>query len=59
MWLLFSVGAGVVCGIAWLWTYGSKSFKVPCGVLAAIAGLVAVLSLWIGIIRFVKWTWGD
>jgi hypothetical protein len=63
MWLLFAVGALVISAFSWLIAVNdepeTKLFRIPCGILAAIVSLTGTLALLIGIIRFVKWVWGD
>jgi hypothetical protein len=58
VWLLFALGADVVCIVSGALFSKDESFEIPCGVLAAAAALTAALSFLIGIIRFVKWAWG-
>ena len=59
MWLLFSVGAGIVCIICAL--IGSRrnneTAEATFGVLAFLAGLTAGVCLLVAVIRFVKWVW--
>ena len=63
VWLLFAVGASVVCGVCLLITVGidekNTGAKFFFGFLTFLVGLTGTACWLIALIRFVKWVWGS
>jgi hypothetical protein len=63
MWLLFAVGAAVVCVVLLLIAAGidekNEGAKFFFGLLAFLVGVAGAGCILIALIRFVKWVWGS
>jgi hypothetical protein len=64
MWLLFAVGAIVVCSIcvavaSWGDEHNEGITTFVFGVCAFVAGLAGAGCFLIALVRFAKWAWGN
>ena len=63
MWALFAIGAAVVCGVCYMISaaFDGKNKGGATALFAflgAVAGVGAIGSGVIALIRFIKWVWG-